>query len=98
MICILVVLVALLFPALLNVRSAAKGALCMQNVRTVLLASLNYSLDHGGGFPRLGFDETGEQEGLSLCVVLHPTYLKQKSIRCPLAPAAPSAQSATVWV
>lgn len=83
-------LVVLLFPSMLQLISATKETKCLYNVRTLLGATFAYCADHGGNYPALKYDEkadgTIDQDsgGVSLCVILHPEYVKNKSMRCPL--------------
>ncbi len=87
---VLVVLVALSLPVLSRIRAAQKRVACLNNTRTVLQASLNYSNDDNGGFPILEFYENSKgevlQKGLTLSSLLGKSgHLKEKTVICPIA-------------
>lgn len=89
---IIVILVALLFPATGKMLDFAKDVRCKQNLRQLSLAYLSYARDHDGSVVT---DGTGGYEWPRL---LQPylgyanfTNNLPKILRCPMAPARPDA-------
>jgi len=72
---IIVILVALLFPAFVKVRAVAKQAICIGQLRQIGMAMLIYAEDNGGLAPHLS--------------TLYPAYLSNPAVfLCPSDPAA----------
>lgn len=78
---ILAVLAGLLFPVFTVIRAQTRQTVCLGNVRSVLTATIAYTLDKGGHFPTV--DQIGEG---SLVNLLHPDYLTKKTVFCPIRP------------
>jgi prepilin-type N-terminal cleavage/methylation domain-containing protein/prepilin-type processing-associated H-X9-DG protein len=76
-IAIIAVLIALLLPAVQKVREAASRAQCMNNLKQIGLAAVNYH-DTNNGFP-VSVDWTGQGYYSSMHVLLLP-YVEQQAL------------------
>ena len=62
---VIVLLIALLLPALQKARAVAHGAVCMSNARQFVVATTSYTLDNNSWFPRVASTLVGEPDAWS---------------------------------